>query len=333
FFENKICWRRNQPFSFLGSALFSGSLGVEFFLMISGYVIFYSSRNKSAKDFAVARALRLLPSYWFAIVLTTCFSYILGGERMGVGLGQFFANSTIFAPTLGFEYIDGVYWTLKLEVLFYSLILVFLIFGKGEKLSLFFLLWPILFSLSSYFGKLSIPFSGGYFCYFGAGALLAMLKDRPTPWVILSLLVCMVNCIFFSTGVGIKVAIGYEFSRVIIGTVILLFFIFFVVISITKAGEYSITQAKFLGGLTYPVYLIHAHIGYMLLGKFATEQNKVLVTFSILLLVLLMATFMHLIIEKKLAFFWRGLFESTVGKIIGFFESFIYKKILLKKQT
>ncbi|MEB0024161.1 hypothetical protein, partial [Actimicrobium sp. CCI2.3] len=33
-FENKICWRRNQPFSFLGSALFSGSLEKTFLELV-----------------------------------------------------------------------------------------------------------------------------------------------------------------------------------------------------------------------------------------------------------------------------------------------------------
>ncbi|WP_164654758.1 acyltransferase family protein, partial [Pseudomonas viridiflava] len=47
-----------------------GYLGVELFFMISGYVIFYSARNRSAAQFAASRAIRLYPSYWFAVLFT-----------------------------------------------------------------------------------------------------------------------------------------------------------------------------------------------------------------------------------------------------------------------
>ncbi|MBB1075267.1 acyltransferase [Rhodoferax sp. 4810] len=40
-----------------------GYLGVEFFFMISGYVIFFSSKEKTAGEFGAARVLRLFPAF------------------------------------------------------------------------------------------------------------------------------------------------------------------------------------------------------------------------------------------------------------------------------
>ncbi|MEL7088997.1 MAG: acyltransferase family protein [Planctomycetota bacterium] len=40
-----------------------GYLGVEFFFMISGYVIFFSAKNRSAAQFATLRATRLYPAF------------------------------------------------------------------------------------------------------------------------------------------------------------------------------------------------------------------------------------------------------------------------------
>jgi peptidoglycan/LPS O-acetylase OafA/YrhL len=40
-----------------------GYLGVEFFFMISGYVIFFSATNSSASKFIVSRAVRLYPLF------------------------------------------------------------------------------------------------------------------------------------------------------------------------------------------------------------------------------------------------------------------------------
>lgn len=51
-----------------------GYLGVNFFFMISGYVILASANGKSARQFAVGRALRLYPAFWVALIITTAFS-------------------------------------------------------------------------------------------------------------------------------------------------------------------------------------------------------------------------------------------------------------------
>ena len=45
-----------------------GYLGVHLFFMISGYVIFFSARKGAPSKFAVNRAVRLYPAYWFAVL-------------------------------------------------------------------------------------------------------------------------------------------------------------------------------------------------------------------------------------------------------------------------
>lgn len=52
-----------------------GYLGVELFFMISGYVIFKSATGRTASEFAVGRATRLYPAYWFAVLFTSCFAF------------------------------------------------------------------------------------------------------------------------------------------------------------------------------------------------------------------------------------------------------------------
>lgn len=60
-----------------------GYLGVDLFFVISGYVIIASVDGKDARRFAVGRALRLYPAFWVALIITTLFALVLGGERMG----------------------------------------------------------------------------------------------------------------------------------------------------------------------------------------------------------------------------------------------------------
>src|SRR5688500_3424160 len=96
-----------------------GYLGVEFFFMISGYVIFFSALNRTPSQFAVSRALRLFPAYWVGVLFTSCFAIAWGTGAMQVTWDQVLANLTMISPMLGYEYVDGVYWTLLYELTFY----------------------------------------------------------------------------------------------------------------------------------------------------------------------------------------------------------------------
>lgn len=56
-----------------------GHFGVQFFFIISGYVIFFSLKDKGAAAFLKSRLKRLYPTYWCAIIFTSFFIYLWGG--------------------------------------------------------------------------------------------------------------------------------------------------------------------------------------------------------------------------------------------------------------
>src|SRR5262245_23513156 len=107
----------------LADAVKYGYLGVEFFFIISGYVIFFSARGKTAGDFLVSRAVRLYPAFWFAVLVTSLVAVPWGGEQMSVTLPQVLANLTMAPQLFGQTYVDGVYWTLVFEWSFYLAVL------------------------------------------------------------------------------------------------------------------------------------------------------------------------------------------------------------------
>jgi peptidoglycan/LPS O-acetylase OafA/YrhL len=299
-----------------------GYLGVEFFLMISGYVIFFSSKKKSAGDFAAARALRLFPAFWTAVLLTSCLAYFWGGTAMGVGLAQFFANLTMVSPLLGYEYVDGVYWTLALELSFYLLVLLFLLLGAESYLAPCLLAWPLLIFVCATVLKLNLPLLAGYYSYFAAGCVLAILKERRygrVAWLALAL--SLANCLMFSARRGLRVIGDYHFSAWIVALAVLGFFVFFLLLN-TRAGErVEIPSARLLGGLTYPLYLVHAHIGYMLMSHFSSDANRWYSVPLIFAVVLLVALAIHLLVEKSLHGYWRALFRRTVGHFVGWIQT------------
>lgn len=295
-----------------------GYLGVELFFMISGYVIFYSARNRSAAQFAASRAIRLYPSYWFAVLFTSLVAWQWASAQMAVTPLQTLVNLSMFQSYLGVAHVDGVYWTLVLEVQFYVLVLVCLFFGGQGRLDTLFTLWPLVMLAALLLGLSRAPLLGGYFSYFAAGALFAILKEHGNWKSALSLALAFGLCIRFSLEVAVEkgVETGASFSPYVVVGMICLFFAFFTLLNLDRVQQLRLPLSRTLGALTYPVYLIHAHFGYMFLSRFATDQNKLWMYPLTIAIVLAVAYGMNRVIEVGLAGFWKKLANLTVYRAV-----------------
>lgn len=72
-----------------------------------------------------------------------------------------------------------------------------------------------------------------------------------------------------------------------------------------------------LGDLSYPIYLIHAHFGYMFISQFATEKNKYIIYIVTVLLVFMVSYLMNIFVEKRLLKMWKMFFQKTIGDLIS----------------
>src|SRR5690242_8364575 len=100
-----------------------GFYGVELFFVISGFVIIMTlDRSGRPMDFVVARFSRLYPAFWTAVLLTSLVLW-LSGSRADAPPGRIAANLTMVHEFFGVPSVDGVYWTLEVELLFYALAL------------------------------------------------------------------------------------------------------------------------------------------------------------------------------------------------------------------
>lgn len=111
-----------------------GKMGVQFFFIISGFVIVYTLDNtQNLKQFWIRRFIRLYPTMVIAslITLTVINLFDFSDYFAANGKVQNMLSSltflppwnleTIFRNKLEFEYIDGAYWSLWYEILFYIL--------------------------------------------------------------------------------------------------------------------------------------------------------------------------------------------------------------------
>jgi peptidoglycan/LPS O-acetylase OafA/YrhL len=114
-----------------------GAVGVDIFFVLSGFVILYSA-GRDSRSFARSRVLRLVPGALVAASLSAL--TLLALDTMPVSsLAARFLRSIFFAP-YG-PWVDGVYWTLGIEIVFYTAIFVLLRTASVERLRL--VLYPI----------------------------------------------------------------------------------------------------------------------------------------------------------------------------------------------
>lgn len=103
--------------------LCNGQAGVLLFFMISGYVVpgsLLGHQNANLRRFVVSRVARLYPAYWVSLGMVA----ILAATAEMPSPGVFAANVTMLQRFVGQPDIQGVYWTLAVELMFYALVAV-----------------------------------------------------------------------------------------------------------------------------------------------------------------------------------------------------------------
>ena len=72
----------------------------------------------------IKRVLRLYPAYFISVLITSLLMKVLLPERLR-SLKDILFNLTLFPGLFGAQYVDGVYWTLQVEIIFYVIVYCF----------------------------------------------------------------------------------------------------------------------------------------------------------------------------------------------------------------
>lgn len=98
-----------------------GFYGVNLFFILSGFVIFMTlERTRRPVDFLVSRFSRLFPAFWAAVILTFSITSMFGLPGKEVDPLTAALNLTMIHAIFQVRHVDGVYWTLEVELLFYA---------------------------------------------------------------------------------------------------------------------------------------------------------------------------------------------------------------------
>lgn len=283
-------------------------LGINFFFVISGFVILMSVRDKQPKRFLWSRFTRLYPAYWFGVIATTLVILLAQQEFFSVSWTQFFANLTMWQSGFGIGHIDPPYWTLWIEWQFYLLILALSALGALRHiqhligLSLIVCLGVLLTDQHIYFTVWTNAFPH-WWGYFAIGCLLFLLyRDGMNAYrALLSALalafVVEQNLVFANL---MESWYGVDFSAIAIVCINLAFLLLFC--GTIWWQQHPLRKAGFivLGGISYPLYIIHQNIGFIVLNAYGDAVPHLVLISGLTLIMIAVAYGVYRFWERPL---------------------------------
>lgn len=236
-----------------------GKYGVQLFFIISGFVIYMSLvRVNSPVDFIASRFTRLFPAYWVAIFITTSFVFYFGLPGRELSIVSTLINFTMLQGFLNVGHVDGVYWTLTIELIFYFWMFVLLILNRINHIA--YLMFALLF-FSIFYKSGFIPenkylekiFLIEYISYFSIGVMFFKLYQDGIRFFNMIVLSMSVFLIYISNDIYV-----FCLSLILMSTV---YISIFHSIKIFKMRIFI-----FFGSISYSLYLLHQNVGYVIIN-------------------------------------------------------------------
>jgi peptidoglycan/LPS O-acetylase OafA/YrhL len=253
-----------------------GCLGVQVFFVISGFVICMSGWGRPLRSFFASRASRLLPSYWAAIVIVTLVFALPVVAYKTVSPSDTLVNLTMMQQPLGADRVLGVCWTLWAEVRFYALFALCVVMpgATRQRVIMFCAVWTLAAALTQAADEplLDLVLMPEYAPFFIGGIGLYLVhRDRHDAYawgiVIVSWLIGQHQAVR-----GLWHAPNPDFFsyRTSFGIVLVVTF-GFVAVAVIALGWLNWANWRWLtvaGALTYPFYLVHEHLGWVVIEAY-----------------------------------------------------------------
>lgn len=293
-----------------------GHFAVQLFFLISGFVIATMLTDRTAMAFARRRMLRLWPAYAACVSLTALALWLNGDASHAVSGAGWLANLTFVAPAFGFPFMDDVYWSLVLELIFYGWVAV----AIATRLLPRYLVpaiagWMALALANELLindAVLRVVAITRYAPWFAVGMLAAHLRLRPLhaqAWGVLAVALAASFHATFSEHLMLVMQFGLEpdvrsaawANAITLG-------LFACALALPhRSGRLSLG----LAALSYPLYLLHRTIGAVVLNGTAPLVGKYLALAAALALSLALAWLVWRLTDLgvdrfRAAIQWRG---------------------------
>lgn len=249
-----------------------GCMFVSTFFILSGFLIVRTlEKEKSWFKFILSRFVRLWPTFVIAMTFTSITLYFGGlvfADRVPT-IKQYILNLTMFPGYIGSSPIDGAYWTLPVEIIFYGIISATILLKSKNKIKFMCILWSLtslivntlsLTTNSIALRVLKTILITEFSQLFITGIILFILYKEKN-WKDKSMYICLAICL-----VNQYMSLGMEYTVFYIIEVIV--FVITVVLRKVNIPNWLNNKAvKFIAKISYPLYLIHQMIGYVIINK------------------------------------------------------------------
>jgi peptidoglycan/LPS O-acetylase OafA/YrhL len=250
-----------------------GCLGVEVFFVISGFVICMSGWGRPLKSFFASRASRLLPAYWAAILIVSAVFALPMVAYKALSPSDTLVNLTMLQQPLGVDRVLGVCWTLWAEIRFYALFALCVVLpgANRRRVILFCAGWTLAAAIAqgAQMPLLDIVLMPQYAPFFIGGVGLYLVhRDRRDVYawgiVAVSFLIGQhyavqslwngsdPNAFAHRSSLGITLVVAFGFVAV-------------AAISLGWLSWANWRWRTVAGALTYPFYLVHEHLGWVVI--------------------------------------------------------------------
>jgi len=217
---------------------------------------------------------------------------------------------------LGINDISGVYWSLAVELKFYFLIFLVLAFRQLRRLPVLLGMWLAIsfwLSLHNTHGAARFFLFPEWSSYFIAGATLFLIhREGPSAYK----LSIVAGCCFLS----IAYALGWApvgggamepgTHAVVLAGLLALFYLVFLGIALRPRHSQASSRFCLLGLITYPLYLLHQDLGFILLRAAPLSWNRYVRLAIAVSSMITLSWFVHVHPERWLAFRLKAAFAA-----------------------
>ena len=268
-------WGSSPKFQFptLHSLFAYGCLGVQVFFVISGFVICMSGWGRSLRSFFASRASRLLPAYWVAVVLVTAVFALPVVAYEAVSPSEGLLNLTLLHQPLGAHRVLGVDWTLWAEIRFYALFALCVVLpgASRRRVILFCACWTLGAAIAQAAEEplLDLVLMPQYAPFFIGGiGLYLVYRDRRDAYAWGIVAVSWLIGQYFAVQDLWRPPSPDAFANRTSFGIILIVTLGFALVAAIALGWLSWADWRWLtvaGALTYPFYLVHEHLGWVVI--------------------------------------------------------------------
>jgi peptidoglycan/LPS O-acetylase OafA/YrhL len=292
-----------------------GRHGVDLFFIISGFVILMTvEHSRSLADFIVSRFARLFPAFWAAVSMTSCALIIspLLPTFWSPGPGAIAANLTMMPVLFHAHLIDGAYWSLFYELMFYVGMGVICWLRVPHRIEPICLFWIAIFAVVRWLEpELGWRTRQILLVHYGHLFIIGICIYR--IWVgrssALTYVVLALACSMSLFGPG------PESGSVSAGLYFLITVACAGAVWLASADKLFLLRTRsllFLGRISYPVYLLHQILGFEVIRLALGEGLSAATALSLATgVTILLATAVNILIERPARDWIRRLFAGS----------------------